>query len=360
MQSINNSYGWHNAPVFEEESSSDITSPTGSPYSSEDEESPVNSAQTTPKKRQAVCTPPGSAQGTPKKVKDLESQIPEWDPACDLTRRDRELFDAGLEALAKTRDTPKHKKRSHVATRLASTGMRALFTEGTAQDPNSPHFHRAAAEGLNESPWLGQLLQEASRAHHTAQHRVEQKMQRIINIDHLTEFDKRGFHFCPVDHEDRPNITHCSANPRTGVWCGFLQNKFSTFFPNWVHSEEELVRVINDSEFVCCTDNRELRLVRHPNEECNFYLEAYVRNGVKYQSIFPLFCYEEWQANRYYTITDTRTITSEQALAAAQQLGKQAIRFRSEHFITVDISAALDTKATIKQGIYFTFPADAL
>lgn len=357
---INNTYGWHNAPVFGDESSSDVTSPTVSPYGSQDEESPVNSAPTTPKKRQATCTPPGSTQGTPKKVKELENLIPEWDPTCNLTRADRELFNEGLDALAETRDTPNSKKRSTLANRIASTGIRTLFTEGTMQDPNSPHFHRAAAEGLDSSPWVGQLLEEASRAHHTAQHRVEQKMQRIINIDHLIEFDKRGFHFCPENHADRQNIKMFNINPTTGVWCGFLQGKFSTFFPNWVHSQEELVRVINESEFIYCTDNRELRLVRHPNEEYNFYLEAYVRNGVKYQSIFPLFCYEEWQPNRYYKITDSRTITSEQALVAALQLGNKAIRFSSEHFITVDISAALDTKDTIKQGIYFTFPNDAL
>lgn len=356
---INNTYGWHNTSVFEDESSSDITSPSGSKSSSECEESPTNSAPTTPKKRHATATPPGSTQGTPKKVKDLESHIAEWDPTCSLTRNEREIFDAGLEALAKTRDTPIHKKRSNVATRIASTGVRALFTEGAAQDPNSPHFHRAAAEGLNESPWLGQLLQEASRAHHTAQHRVPVKLQKIINIDHLTEFDKRGFHFCPEGHKDRQNIKTFSMNPRSGVWCGFLQGKFSTFFPDWVHCEEELVRVINHSEFICNSDNRELRLVRHPNEEQNFYLEAYVRNGIKYQSIFPLLCYEKWQINQTYTISKGLTITSEQAFSAAQKVGNKAIRFSSDNFVTLDISGGLDTKDIIKQGIYFTFPDDA-
>lgn len=354
MHSINNSYGWHNAPVFDDEFSSDSTSPSGSQG---EEESPINSAQTTPKKREAVRTPEAATEATPKKVKTLEALIPDLDPACDLTRKEREILDEGLEELAKTRDTPEHKKRSNLALRMTSAGMKVLFTEGEIQDPNSPHFHRKAAEGLNNSPWIGEILQTTSRLHHTAQHPVDEKIQRIINLDHLTEFDKRGFHFCPVDHKDRPNIKSIILNPVTGVWCGCLQDKFSTFYPDWVHSKEELVRVINESEFICCKDNRELRRVQHPSQEHSFYLEAYVRDGIKYQSIFPLFCHEQWQDGRVYKIAETlRPITSIEALEAAQKLGRSGIRFRNDQFVTIDIAPALDTKDLIKQGIYFTFP----
>ncbi len=310
---------------------------------------------------------PKNPAQTPEKVKRLEKSMREWDPSSSLIAGEKKIYSEGIIALGQVVDSPHKKKRSFLARRVIDGTVSQLASiTPIAANPQDPQFHRQMTESLNTSPWCQALLSDASKIDYEAVHQAPGRIVTIYNAAHIFEPEEhgektRGFHFCPPHHELRKQIQSCSQNCDTGVWSGFYKGKFSTFFPDWVQTETEVLKVLDEAIIIRSQDNAQLRKVQSNDENKCFYVQTFVRlHGRKIQSAFPLFCFENWTAKNSFKITNNLILSKQDVLDAYKKLGHKSIRFEDDQTIVVDIAEVLPSAAIIMQGIYFEIPRDAL
>lgn len=316
-----------------------------------------NSAPGTPIGSPKKPATPGS---TPKKVKVLEVHLGQWDREVDLTAKQSEILEKGMQAVEELADTPKRKKRSAVAHRVVESAMRKLF-DGDVPDPSAPAYHTEAIERLEESSgWVVDVLARSSRIHRQAEHPVDEEFPVVINLNHLTApaNNGAGFHFCPPTHHLRGEIAHVRHNVKTGVWSGFYNGKFSSFFPDCIKSEEQLVQVILNSHFQAQAESRQLRFVAVEGSP-GFFIETYVHQEIKRTSAFPIFCAEHWCEDSVYEILPEYRISSQQVLADLRDPRCNKC-YESQQHVIFDIAQVLPTAHLIPSGIYFIVPRAAL
>jgi len=146
---------------------------------------------------------------------------------------------------------------------------------GDGLTPEDPDFHRRGVEVLETIPWLRFTL-----------HKLERmcKVPVYLNMNHIVEGEAgHGFHFAePKNVHLIEKVRRCGP---TGVFCGWSNGKFSSFFPPGIATEENLVRIIKSAELIAQTGNRVFMRARTTPQ---FFFEAYMRRGgLIMHSAFP-------------------------------------------------------------------------
>lgn len=311
-----------------------------------------------------------SALGTPEKVKALKRVICEYDFDKDGEPfgTPKKLFAEGISALnGELTDTPVKKQKS-----TQSRIVGRLFEEeivGKHLVSNPIAFHKKAYEIAESSPTIKKLVEAIVQADRSAQHKALSLPipKEIINIKHLIEADKRGFHLCLPDDPMFPKLSDIRTAYNTVFQANFpvdssSRQKCSTFFP--VHGVDELVQVIYSAETIATIGNR--YLCRVPEQ--TYLIEMY-KSGPLIKSAFPIFFYQDWEPNCFgYPIVcgEQLVLPSELLEKARSSLVKYSlpsanpnpwnpIRYTIGTDLIIDLAPSLSDLG-VKQGIFIKFP----
>ncbi len=276
------------------------------------------------------------ALGTPPPVRALSSLAVSTTPDRSLDAREKSIMSRGIARLEKL-DTPERTKH-------ASVVLENLFRRITPikDDPSTPEFHRGVVRGCEESPWA---LPCVSRLCFLS------KASPVFDLDHIVEGDgSTGKHLIlpgsPL--KDRVRIVH--IDPSTQVYCGYIGDKFSTFFPEFFDTEEKLLKMLREVEIVASSGGRQL--CRHP--EFSFFIERYARDGGFIRSAFPIFFYAEYREGACYHICDGVDLTSEEFFRYGA-LSPVVFSLPERGLQIKDIGPALEHLTHIPCGIYGAF-----
>ncbi|MBS0651918.1 MAG: hypothetical protein JSR39_00145 [Verrucomicrobia bacterium] len=239
-----------------------------------------------------------SAQETPEKVKTLKRVISEYDFEVDGEPygTPKKQIIAGIRALQEElSDTPVKKQKS-----TQSRVVHRLFAdEVVGRDPEAEpvEFHAKAFEMTESSPTLKRLFGAVVHADRTAQHKALSLPipKEIINIKHLIEADKRGFHLCLFNDPMFTQLSNFQYSNNSVYQANFPVDqsgklKSSTFFP--LHGVDELVQVIHSAQPIATIGNRFLCFV--PDQP---YLVEMYKSGAVIKSAFPIFYFTKWDAD---------------------------------------------------------------
>ncbi len=315
-------------------------------------------------------------------IKSLYNFLRDADPEEDLTRDNKTLLEVGLKKVEELSDTPVKKekaKRTHELIELALPFPQDVF---------SKEYHENAHKRIRDSSWLPSAARSLSKSFDSCQFKPDglSAPKRIMNVEHITTGEIRehqtpegdvdgyhtvGCHFVPVGNPLREKLHSIVINPQTGVFCakfpsGNGKDKFSSFFPDNIQSEQELLsKLLHATEIARC-QNRTLSLVDNGNS--SFLVMKYLQaGGFIEHSAFPIFYSGEYQEDAEFQILDNLTLSAADALFYAQKLGEEAVQFKinncfpGETILIVDIAPAIgDRTGGIAQGILIFFPEQML
>jgi hypothetical protein len=203
----------------------------------------------------------------------------------DLSSKERRSVEAGFETLSKTvPDTPRKRKRSNKARDI----FYDCFKEHDRVDVRK--FHKNSFQVLVESDDARYIAEKAHEIYQTCQNKPLEGRQpiEIINVDHIVEKGKRGFHLC-LDEAARQSLKH-RIESKNGVYHAAFKvgsgEKYSTFFP--LSSLEELCHLIEHRQVIARENNRQLCSV--PGKE---YLIELYKDRIVIKTAFPIFYFEK-------------------------------------------------------------------
>jgi len=312
---------------------------------------------------------PLSNQGTPtKKVARLIEGVRTWDTAQPLASPQKRVVRAAMEGAKGAPDTPNRRKQARLASSIVEAGL-ARVTDEAPYDPESPRYHKSVVRSLHSSGWAVGVIGDAAKIARGAANPVRQ-VGHFVNLGHiatLNSHDKKisGCHWLAPDDELRNRIECRAFNPETGVHVGFIRPeeltekpKFSSFFPDTIRSEAELIRFIQQADTVYECENVQIR------RSGALHFTCYIRtNELEIRSAFPHFVHEQWEPNRTYKITPDCRITSQDVLEAYKRLKNQKpspVQMILDDVVVLDIAQGLPTKDKIPMGVYFIVPARLL
>lgn len=236
---------------------------------------------------------------TPEKVKTLNRVISEYDFEVDGepygTPKKQTI--AGIKALQEEVSDTSVKKQKSTQSRVVH---RLFADEVVGRDPEAGlvEFHAKLLETTESSPTLKRFFGAIVHADRTAQHKALSLPipKEIINIKHLIEADKRGFHLCLLNDPMFSQLSHFQYANNGVYQANFPVDlsgklKSSTFFP--LHGVDELVQVIHSAQPIATIGNRYLCFV--PDQP---YLVEMYKNGAVIKSAFPIFYFSKWDPDQ--------------------------------------------------------------
>lgn len=269
-----------------------------------------------------------------RKMHDFLSGMETDDMNRDLTRAEATVLGVGLRRLSLLR-TP---ERARKAAAMLRTVTGNLFSQEESS-PDSPGMHRKVIAAA--SPWLTRSLGTLFTCAGTP--------TKFVDVKHIADGERRrgefhGGHLLP-DLASNPDF-QCLHAADSGVCCGLIKGKFSTFFPEKIRDDRMLIAFLQELEVVARTSERQL--CRHPVE--TFFTECYLQDdGAAIRSAFPIFFYGVYAPGSSYNITSTCSISSEEVMEYAKDA---PVVFATSHSRIVDIASCIQERTGIPSGIY--------
>ena len=258
--------------------------------------------------------------------------------AGGLPRADRaELKGALNEFAAEYCDSPRARLRACKVNETLEVAA-AQFTV----KPPTPAFHRKAFEALNGCAWGLDLIARLKKfpVRYPTGQEPSQLFPLVINMDHIVrgEVNERGttlgLHFSPPNSATRALLRDICRNPQTGVFCATVQlnggtSKFSTFFPDAVQTEEELIELIGSADLLLTgkDDSTRLLMLTKGVEPAFCFEVTLTREGQRQliTAAYPVFDYCVFQVGQTYQITADGVITSGQVLSRLANLSEDTL-----------------------------------
>lgn len=255
-----------------------------------------------------------------------------------------------LETVKTAVDTPTRKLRS-----LKLQAATDLFSRKLSQaSQDTAQYHREAYENF---------LSLSKQIHHLKAIPCEHPHQgltafpQVINMVHIVEGEpqgnpEKGLHTC-MHNAVQVQVT--ARQPATGVFAGtFGPNKFSTFFPDTFHTEDQLVQLLQTAEKVAQKDNT--FLYRTTMGGVPFYIEKlFQEKGCVVQSAYPIFYFARIEDPDPFVITDTCQLVMWDILDCLP-FDAKLIKYELGEDVIVDIAPLFVDRTGIPQGIYIQIP----
>lgn len=288
----------------------------------------------------------------------LEQYVERTAPEDLLSRSSGEVVKEWITEVKKLPDSPTRRLQGKGVRKIQEVAAKKISTAS----PNTATFHRAAYDSLN-SPLVRSAVKLSQKPPEFPEEGPSPFIT-IINIEHIVEgeISKKkpvGFHFCPRSHPKRGLLSDVQINPATGVFCGSYSIgrhvKFSSFFPDFIKDEDDLVKVIQASTFLIEKGNRKLYLAQ---EAPPFYIEWLVQeDGAVIQSAYPIFFVDYYAEKKNFQITGTVSLSSENIidLLSSPEIIKDNIVYEDGTKRVVDIAPLTQDLTGVKQGVYIIF-----
>ncbi len=296
-----------------------------------------------------------------KKVEAAVGVIRSADPALPLNSPQKKTVRQAISAAREAPDTPNGKKQARLACQIADAGL-SVITGEAPQNPDSPRYHKTVVRNLRGWPVgvIGDAAQIANGALHTERRR---RIGPFLNLGHtaaINVHDEKvsGCHWLHPQDESRRRLTVTCSNPETAVYCGFISSdkgpKFSTFFPDSIRSEHELLRFIGEAAILHTCENMQIR------EKDGVHFMCYIRtNELEIRSAFPFFIFQNWEPNRTYEIARGCTLSSDDVITAYKAIKNNIpspVLMNIDGYVIIDIAQGIPTKNQIDKGIVFVIP----
>lgn len=257
--------------------------------------------------------------------------------------------------------------------------LKKLSGGDTTPNMGSPSVQRKVHTTLVDSPWAPRLVNDC-RAELRKSLSVERTLSEnnlllpVVNMKHIVDGDDKntkvvGCHFCPQGSPIKKSLANVLVNPANGIFCAEIikaegkEPKFSSFYPESIKTQAELLELIHTAKVVMIQKNRSLR-----QTDKGFMIEVYLQeNGLVIHSAFPIFFYGEYKKGEVYTLTEKIFFKSEEIYEMAETLirsqdkneNENPIRYDNSTDMIVDIAPALEKKTGIKSGVLISFPSSA-
>lgn len=257
--------------------------------------------------------------------------------------------------------------------------LKKLSDGASTPDMRSPTMQRRVHTNLVDSPWAPKLVNEC-RIELSKSLSGERTLSEnnlllpVVNLKHIVDGEDKnnkivGCHFCPKGSPLRKSLVNVLLNPANGIFCGEIvkaegrEPKFSSFYPDSIKTQAELLDLIHTAKAVMTEKNRSLR-----QTDKGFMIEVYLKeNGLVIHSAFPIFFYGEYKKGGMYTLTENIFFKSEEVFEMAESLIRSQVKTDNENPIrydntinmVVDIAPALEKKTGIKSGVFISFPSSA-
>ncbi len=250
---------------------------------------------------------------------------------------------------------------------------------GGDKTPNmgSPSVQRKVHTTLVDSPWAPRLVNDCRaelRKSLSAERTLSEKnlLLPVINMKHIVDGDDKntkvvGCHFCPKGSLLRESLRNVLLNPANGIFCGEIvkeegkEPKFSTFYPESINTQSELLHLIQTAQVMMTEKNRSLL-----QTDKGFIIEVYLKeNGLVIHSAFPIFYYADYKEEEVYTLTKNISFKSVEIYKMAEGLirskvktdNENPVRYKNSTHLVVDIAPALEKNTRIKSGVFISFPS---
>ncbi len=219
---------------------------------------------------------------TPESVKVAESLIRVSGLKLKFTPTRDAKIKKGLESIV---SLPSIAERNRLGKR-----MREAMLPGCAVE--SVEAIRAAQELIkgDGGEWASLVVTQTNKA-------SPDKRFLAMDLHHIIEgevsgTDIKGRHYCPLSDSRRASIKDFVVNKETGVYAGFLDGKFSTFFPDSIVSELQLTEALRTPNWIV-SKRKGLNidaLCEISIEEKSFYAIQHLQNsGASIRTCYPLF-----------------------------------------------------------------------
>lgn len=265
---------------------------------------------------------------------------------CSPLSKDRIKIDAGLQALHQMH-TPGKKRK---AEKLLEEVISQLAPE---IDPYSVEFHEKAESTLLED----EISDTAKKIIRTSCSILNESPRRIVPMSHLIKRTKTGGFHLDLGTEDH-KITPIAENPLTKIrYVRVDDAKNSTLFPIGT-TKKQVIELVSTAKKIVQQENRSLRKTSE-----GYMIECYIdraRGDIAFSSTFPLFFFAEFSLHTPYELTESFSISSEDALQAAMSTDA-AIQYRTYNDmgeleqVFVDIAPIFKGKTGVDKGIMLQF-----
>lgn len=328
----------------------------------------------TPEQEPPFGTPSTSLVKTPEKVKKLCNLLRKHDFfAGQLYGTSAEIVKEVTIAIQKREfsDTPHKRMSSRVVRKIYGSIAEHLIREN-----NRVAFHAKAFKLVTEEqPLLRSLANALVAADRSARFKVDELRapKEVINVEHLTKADCRGFHFCPPGHPLENQLADVKRSDN-GVYQGWFpvdpadpsgKKKCSTFFP--LRSEEEMIDVVETAvagEPIAMIGNRYL----HSSPTEPYLIEAF-KMGAVVKSAFPIFYFSRWtdEGSCHVIVRGEPPVSGKEllnkakgAVLAYSKPGQDAsrpnpIRYTVGEELLIEMAPLLSDLG-VNQGIFIQFP----
>ncbi len=198
-----------------------------------------------------------------------------------------------------------------------------------ASDPQG--FHRAAYRNTKDQH-LGAELGDLYKIYGTANYKPAElgALRQILNVDHLTEKNHVGYHFCPSMQPEYQELLQSGilmgedgVFQSSFVFDASQPPKISTFFPSSVSTVSELIETVLSAEKIA--QKADSFLCSIPG--VNYKVEMY-KNGPLINSCFPVFRYHQYDVG-----VDAYPIVHGMAPINRNELLNAAIRAIHEYYL---------------------------
>ena len=357
------------------DSESDNEAENTNPKASDDESSSF--CMTTPERKK----PASLSTQTPTPLRAIKRKLENEDISIkqSLGKEDAELVSESFERIEGL-SSPLRLKQAQSLTSFFKDQILKYQEIGSGEKLNEGFvFHKQMSNALIQSPWLGAPLKKLKLIHENCNQEMDFP-KKVFNMDHIVEGQTDssgkklvGFHFCPPGHSLRDSLVLRGRNPSTGVLVADWQDektnqtKTSTFFPDFLGNEEDLLKLLSRLEPLAKNGDRQLS--RDP--ETGLIVEGFLRTigGVNVlYSAFPIFHFEKYQEEKSCAFLKMQ-VSFVELLHQAQDLVRQAskdrkqtspIRFliQDSHSskVVIDIAPLYQEQTQIEKGIYIEFP----
>jgi hypothetical protein len=314
---------------------------------------PCRTPPRAPQKKTAVEVTPEKN----KVARDLLQQMEPDGAESSLTRAEREALQEGIDSIATVTDTPIKKKRSEVASRTYGAFLRMATPPSELSFEElveSPSFHRRASPVLLNSPWLGRMLSQVEEIYRQCEHRIPEfpgLPDIIIDLTHVSspqqgKRKKMGHHFCPPLSEEYRSLQKIVVNETTRVFaakyedgCGGL--KSSSYFPEWIETEEQLLAALLSGREVGRQNNRTLIFVE--GKGIPFVCEAFDRERADRRiinSVFPIFSFTDLSCDYSGDLFEASLVGEDKKMKICAE--EASLIDRAKEMLRYTISSSID------------------
>lgn len=216
----------------------------------------------------------------------------------DLSRDEKMALSGYLKEIENSPDSPTYQVKGNRIERSMTAFASAMSPH---HPPGTSQFHHDAYPKMVGSSWANRALLRLSaipcRYPTELGKLITRSVVPIINLPHIVTGDShsnttKGVHFCPAGSPLKSTLTGIFLNPDNGVFCAKLPDgKFSTFFPESLSTEEDLIQLIKTSESLSLqSENRTLKRAKLGNGK-TIYIETLNRGNLFTHSAYPIFFY---------------------------------------------------------------------